>query len=244
VLLARLGTVFPHMDRDDLDSYDWVTGFPFVVRIMDYVWEPEHTDQYVTAYDFVRGVIASDESLLHLDYDRDGTPWSEDPGHDYDNDGTVTNADLSLCIEKSLLREYAELHKAIPPEYGNGTLMQMQMQMRTLTRLAIALKEQAYFDYARSVVVDHIATNWYMNDGAYYEGAIPSYGRTLCMIDKPDGTPLAIDLLTVRGGGEPLQLPYHRRGSVEGGTCVRRALGRRIRERDLAGHVAQDACAL
>jgi hypothetical protein len=39
------------------------------------------------------------------------------------------------------------------------------------------LAEPRYFEHARSILMDHIATNWYTNDGAYYEGSIPGYGQ-------------------------------------------------------------------
>ncbi|MCP4645694.1 MAG: hypothetical protein GY851_34935 [bacterium] len=172
VLLLRLTAVFPEMRREDFDSTEWVQGFPYVVRIMDYVWEPGHTDRYARSYDLVREHILSDESLLRLDYARTGTAWGDDPGNDLDGDGSVTTADLCLWVENDLLREYGRLYAAIPPSFGNATMV----HQRTMCQLAIILDDASLYEQARATLVDHIATNWFTNDGAYYEGSPPGYG--------------------------------------------------------------------
>lgn len=173
VLLMRLAAVFPHMERDDFDSAEWVQGFPYVVRIMDYVWEPQHTDHYAHAFDLLKAWLLRDASLLDLDYDGDGKPWREGPDRDYDGDGQVTTADLVAAFETEVLRAYGGIYLETPPSYSNATTR----HMRTLGELAIVLDEPAYYEHARKTMVDHIATNWYLNDGAYYEGAIPGYGQ-------------------------------------------------------------------
>ena len=173
VLLIRLANVFPHLERDDFRSAAWVKDFPFVVGIMDYIWEPGHTDQYATAYDLIKDAILADESLLRLDYDRSGTAWGDNPSHDYDGDGKVSTADLLACIERDLLRAYGEIYTAIAPKYANATIV----HQKALSLLAVVLNEPKYYEHARSVLLEHLATNWYTNDGAYYEGSIPGYGH-------------------------------------------------------------------
>ena len=173
VLLLRLTAVFPQLERDDFRSTEWVHGFPFVVGIMDYVWEPSHTDQYALAFDYVKDAILADESLLRLDYGRTGRAWGDDPENDQDGDGAVTTADLVAWVETALLREYGERYAAIPPTYANATLV----HQKTLSLLATVLDEPKYYEHARSVLLDHLATNWFTNDGAYYEGSIPGYGK-------------------------------------------------------------------
>ncbi len=173
VLLLRLAHVFPHLKREDFASYDNVgLEFPHHVKITDYVFEPSHTDCYAVTYDLIRDAILADESLLRLDYGRTGKPWGDDPDHDYDGDGKVTTADLLACIEQDLLRDYGSMYMAIPPRYANATMVHLQ----TLSLLAVVLDERDYYEYARSAL-DRIATNWFTNDGAYYEGAIPGYGE-------------------------------------------------------------------
>ena len=173
VLLLRLTAVFPHLNREDFRSAAGVREFPFTVKIMDYVWEPGHTDQYAQSFDYIRDGILSDETLLRLDYGRTGRAWGDDPGHDYDGDGEVTTSDLVAWVEQDLLRAYGDLYMEIPPAYANATIV----HQKTLSLLAIVLDEARYYEHARSVLVDHIATNWYTNDGAYFEGSIPGYGQ-------------------------------------------------------------------
>jgi hypothetical protein len=173
VLLLRLAAVFPQLERDDFRSSEWVHGFPFVVGIMDYIWEPGHTDQYAVAFDYIKDAILADESLLRLDYGRAGTAWGDDPGNDLDGDGEVTTADLVAWVETALLREYGERYAAIPPKYANATIV----HQKTLSLLATVLDEPKYYEHARGVLLDHLATNWFTNDGAYYEGSIPGYGQ-------------------------------------------------------------------
>jgi hypothetical protein len=50
------------------------------------------------------------------------------------------------------------------------------LHLETLSLLAVVLDEPEYYEYARSTL-ETIATNWFTNDGAYYEGAIPGYGQ-------------------------------------------------------------------
>ncbi len=173
VLLLRLASVFPHVKREDFASYDRVgLEFPHHVKIMDYVWEPRHTDCYALAYDLIKDAILADESLLRLDYGRAGRPWGDDPEHDYDGDGKVAAADLLACIEQDLLHDYGKMYRAIRPRYANATMVHLQ----TLSLLAVVLDKREYYDYVHSTL-DDIATNWFTNDGAYYEGAIPGYGQ-------------------------------------------------------------------
>lgn len=172
ILLARLAHVFPHMKRDDFDSYDWVKGFPVVVRVQDYVWEPRHTMHYAFAYDLLREAIATDTALLGLDYDKDGVPWREEAHADFNGDGIANGQDLCRFIETKLLEEYARLYMEIPPRSANATMLHQE----AISQLAIVLGRRDIYEHARANLLDHIAANWFINDGAYYEGAIPGYG--------------------------------------------------------------------
>jgi hypothetical protein len=173
ILLLRVAHAFPETRVEDFRSYDWVQEVGNVGRLMDDIWEPNLSRKLGWAYDLLRDYIREDESLLAIDFTRDGTAFGDDSASDLNGDGQTTTEDLLQAVEDKLLRPYAKIWREKPLNRANATLF----QQRALAAMAVFLQDRDLFEYCRKSLLDYVGPNWYFNDGGYYEGSIGGYGR-------------------------------------------------------------------